>query len=170
MNQSIAEQFMFRPIEPQEGEIVAAIEQICFPPNEACSRERMLQRAERMPEMFLVAEDRKTGEIVGFLNGLPTNETVFRDEFFTDISLYDPSSTQVMILGVDVLPPYRRRGLARAMVAEYCRRQKAAGRKRMLLTCLDFRVPMYEQFGFTDLGISGSVWGGEEWHDMEKFL
>lgn len=39
-------------------------------------------RVEKVPEMFLVAVDKATGKIAGFINGLSTNETVLRDEFF----------------------------------------------------------------------------------------
>ena len=28
------------------------------------------------------------------------------------------------------------------------------------------KVKMYEKMGFLDRGISGSSWGGEEWHEM----
>ena len=36
----------------------------------------------------------------------------------------------------------------------------------LILTCLDGKVKMYEKMGFLDRGISGSSWGGEEWHEM----
>ena len=39
------------------------IEQICFPPNEACSAKMMRERIETAPELFLVAVDRSTGNI-----------------------------------------------------------------------------------------------------------
>ena len=71
-----------------------------------------------------------------------------------------------MLLGVDVLPEYRRQGLAQAMMEEYAGRERAKGRKKLLLTCLDSKVGMYEKFGFTDIGIANSTWGGEEWHEM----
>ena len=34
-------------------------------------------------ETFLVAEDKETGKLAAFLNGVPTDEEAFRDEFFT---------------------------------------------------------------------------------------
>ena len=107
------EKFEFRTIHIEETEQAVQIEQICFPPNEACSREYMEERIKAAPELFLVAVDRETGKIAGFLNGLSTMETKFRDEFFTDVMLYDPKGTTVMLLGLDVLPKYRRQGLAR---------------------------------------------------------
>jgi hypothetical protein len=73
-----------------EADEAAEIEQICFPPHEACSKENMKERVKTAPELFLVAIDRSTGKMAGFLNGLATDETIFRDEFFTDASLYNP--------------------------------------------------------------------------------
>ena len=67
---NLAERFEFRAVRPEEAEWAAEIEQICFPPNEACSRERMMERVVKAPELFFVAVDKKTGKIAGFLNGL----------------------------------------------------------------------------------------------------
>ncbi len=71
-----------------------------------------------------------------------------------------------MLLGLDVLPKYRKQGLARELVSQYLRREQERGRKTALLTCLQEKVKMYEKMGFTDCGIAASAWGGEEWHEM----
>ena len=65
----LQERFALREIRQDEAEQAAEIERICFPPNEACSREMMFQRVKMAPELFLVAEDRNTGRLAGFLNG-----------------------------------------------------------------------------------------------------
>lgn len=166
----IYERFEFRQILPEEAETASEIEQICFPPNEACSREHMLARIAAAPETFLVAVERGTGRMAGFLNGIATNEHTFRDAFFTDASLHAPNGSDVMILGLDVLPEYRMQGLGRTLVAEYARRERARGRARLVLTCLEDKVRMYEKMGFCDLGLSQSVWGGEAWHEMDLSL
>ncbi len=158
--------FEFREIRQNEAEQTARIEEICFPPHEACSEEHMKQRVECAAELFLVAIDDQTGKIAGFLNGLATDECVFRDDFFTDVSLYQPEGENVMLLGLDVLPEYRGKGLARELVARYVKREQEKGRKKLLLTCLQEKVHMYEKFGFVDLGIANSTWGGEAWHEM----
>jgi len=159
--------YEFRSIKAEEADEAAEVERICFPPNEACSREDMIERANVAPDFFLLAIDRATGKMAGFLNGLATNEEKFRDEFFTDVTLHDPEGESVMLLGLDVLPEHRMQGLARELVREYCRREKARGRKRLVLTCLDNKVDMYIKFGFEDLGMAASSWGGEEWHEMD---
>lgn len=160
------ERFEYRNIRKNEADQAAEIEQICFPPNEACSREHMVDRVLHAPELFLVAVDNETGKIAGFLNGLATRETVFRDAFFTDGSLHDPAGEYVMLLGLDVLPEYRRQGLARELVSKYAVREHKNGRKQLILTCLKEKLGMYRKFGFQDRGISNSTWGGEVWYEM----
>ncbi len=166
----LQERFEFRNVKAEEADQTIAIENICFPPNEACTPKSMVERATKAQETFLVAVDKETGKIAGFLNGIATDEEVFRDEFFTDITLHHAAGKNIMLLGLDVLPEYRGQGLAREIMERYLEREQARGRKRVVLTCLDEKVKMYEKMGYKYLGISGSVWGGEEWHDMEYVL
>lgn len=165
-DKDILERYEFRNIRQEEAEQAVAIEQICFPPNEACSERHMKERIAKAPELFLVAVDKKTGKLAGFLNGLSTDEYSFRDEFFTDANLYNPDGKNIMLLGLDVLPEYRKQGLGRELVFQYLRREQENGRRMMLLTCLESKVKMYEKMGFTDNGIADSTWGGEQWHEM----
>ena len=58
---NLYERFEFRQIRQEEAEEAARIENVCFPPHEACSREHMLERIKAAPELFLVAADRKVG-------------------------------------------------------------------------------------------------------------
>lgn len=165
-NKDLTERFEFRSIHTDEIEQAIAIEQICFPPHEACSAKAMKERIEKAPELFLVAVDKETGKIAGFLNGLSTNENSFRDAFFTDANLYDPDGKKVMLLGLDVLPEYRMQGLAREIVRQYVIREQKNNREMLILTCLQSKVEMYKRMGFQDRGIANSSWGGEEWHEM----
>lgn len=157
---------MIRQIRREEADEAAEIERICFPPNEACTYKQMQERVRRAPELFLVAEERETGKIAGFLNGLSTDEERFRDEFFENAALYNPDGANVMLLGLDVLPEYRRQGLATYLMKTYLKTESKKGRKKVLLTCLDSKVAMYEKMGYQDLGAANSTWGGEQWHEM----
>lgn len=170
MNSEIDGRFAFRDIRPEEADEAVEIEQICFPPNEACSEQHMKERIRKVPELFLVAEDKETGRIAGYLNGIATNERVFRDEFFTDVSLHEKEGASVMLVGLDVRPEYRGRGLAREIVARYAEREREKGRRRLVLTCHEEKVGMYEKMGFADQGISASAWGGVQWHEMALLL
>ena len=164
------EKYIFRNIRQEEIAQAAEIEKICFPPNEACSYAHMEKRVEKAPELFLVAEDRATGRIAGFLNGLATDREHLTDDFFTDAEMHDPKGKNIMLLGLDVLPEYQHQGLARELVRCSKKREKANGREKLILTCLPDKVEMYQKFGFKDHGIGGSVWGGEAWHEMSVEL
>lgn len=165
-DKAILEKFEFRNIKQDETNQAVVIEQVCFPPNEACSEKNMKDRIATAPELFLVAIDKKTGKLAGFLNGIATDECAFRDEFFTNAGLHNPQGKNIMLLGLDVLPEYRRQGLGRELVYQYLRREREKGREEVFLTCLQSKVKMYQKFGFMDRGIADSTWGGEEWHEM----
>ncbi len=165
---SLYERFDFRTIRQEEAEEAAMIEQICFPPNEACTPKCMIERVEVASDIFLVAVDReKDGKIAGFINGIATDEYTFRDEFFIDAGLHKDDGQNIMILGLDVLPEYRNQGLGRELVYNYCRNEQSRGRKRLVLTCHSNKVQMYSKFGFIDRGEANSAWGGEKWHEMD---
>lgn len=169
-DKTLNERFEFRDILPEEADQAAAIEKICFPPNEACSEASMKERAVMVSELFLAAVDKETGMIAGFLNGISTNEHSFRDAFFTNVKLHDPAGRNVMVLGLDVLPEYRGQGLAREIMFQYLRREWERDRKMVVLTCLESKVKMYEKMGFHNNGISESSWGGEQWYEMSYVL
>ena len=95
--ETILQKYEFRMIRLEETEQAAEIEQICFPPNEACSEKDMKERILQIPDLFLVAVDKKTKEVAGFLNGLATDEDTFRDEFFTDSTLNDPEGKNIYL-------------------------------------------------------------------------
>lgn len=166
----ILERFEFRNIEESEAEQAVAIEHTCFPPNEACPAQSMIRQIALAREWFLVAVDKETGRIAGFLNGIATDEERFRDEFFTDSGLHKKNGKNIMLLGLDVLPEYRMQGLGRELVHRYMKRERESGRKRIFLTCLQEKVEMYRKWGFIDHGMSDSTWGGEEWHEMSCIL
>lgn len=169
-SQKLSEKYKFRNIQIKETKQTAEIESICFPPNEACSYEHMEERIKKAPELFLVVQDRETGKLAGFLNGLATNREHLTDDFFTDADVHEPNGRNIMLLGLDVLPEYQHQGLARELVRQYLEREKLKGRKKVVLTCLPDKVRMYEKFGFQDHGIGESVWGGEAWHEMSIVL
>ena len=95
--------------------------------------------------VILVAIDKESGKIAGFIDGIATDECTLRDEFFTDINFHKPNGSNVMILGLDVLPEYRGQGLARELVFQYLQREKNNNRKKIILTCLESKVSMYKK-------------------------
>lgn len=169
-DKDLNERFEFRTLLSEEADQAVAIEQICFPPNEACSEQMMKDRIAVAADLFLVAVDKESGKIAGSLNGLSTDEPSFRDEFFTNAKLHNPAGRNVMILGLSVLPEYRKQGLAREIMFEYLRRENDRHRRTIVLTCLNSKIKMYEKMGFRNNGIAESSWGAEQWYEMSYVL
>lgn len=168
--EDFTDRFLFRDIRADEADQAAEMEQICFPPHEACKPEIMRQRVAKAPDMFLVAEDVSTGRLAGLINGLPTSAPAFSDDAFTGFAMYDPDGERMFLAGVEVLPAYRHSGLAHAMMKELAEREKRKGRKEILLTCLPEKLTFYEEMGYENRGISASAWGGEVWYEMTMDL
>jgi ribosomal protein S18 acetylase RimI-like enzyme len=143
---------------------ITEIEAICFPEAEAASRESLEKRLEVYRDSFLIAE--LEGEMVGFINGSVISEKVISDEFYSDVSSHDPNGDYQSIFGVDVLPEYRRNGIAEALINELAGTAKKAGRKGMTLCSKQEKVHYYEKFGFANIGKSESEHGNAVWYDM----
>ena len=75
-----------------------------------------------------------------------------------------------MLLGLDVLPKYRGQGLARELMERYIVSERERGRKRLVLTCLEGKIGMYERMGFAYRKISASVLGNVTWHEMDYLM
>ena len=166
----LRDRFLLRNINFGEIDQAVDIETICFPPNEACSPENMKDRITAAPEYFLVAVDKETGKIAGFLNGICSDEEKFKDEFFTNAGEHNSAGKNVMLTGLDVLPEYRNKGLASYIMSSYVKNQTANGKEALYLTCLEEKVPMYEKMGFTSNGLADSTWGNESWYEMRRKL
>ena len=169
-NFDLYERFDFRMINDDEADEAAAVEAECFPPKEACTLEHMRDRVKAAGEIFLVAVDKETGRMAGFVNGIATNGDDFTDDYFTNASLHDKDGKKIMICGICVRPEYQKQGLARELVYNYCRREWERGRRSLILTCKEQKVKMYKKFGFTDRGEANSSWGGQKWHKMDILL
>ncbi len=104
--------------------------------------------------------------MIGFVNGMVTDEPDLRDEMYEDASLHNENGAWQMIFGVDTIPEYRCRGCAAALLNHVIFEAKAQGRKGLVLTCKDKLVHYYAKFGFVSEGISGSTHGNVVWHQM----
>lgn len=143
---------------------VAAVEAACFPPAEAASKEEFEKRLSVYPDHFWVLEE--DGKIIGFINGMVTDEKTIRDEMFENASLHNENGAWQAIFGVNTLPEYRCRGYAAKIMERVIADAKARGRRGCILTCKDKLLHYYEKFGYQSMGISESVHGGAVWYDM----
>ena len=72
-DEALLKRYRFRQILPEEGAQAGEMDRICFPPEEAKPMEIMCRFVEKIPEQFLVAVDRGTGKVAGFLCGISSD-------------------------------------------------------------------------------------------------
>ncbi|MFC0777133.1 GNAT family N-acetyltransferase [Flavobacterium sp. HJSW_4] len=154
----------FRNATLNDLEAITVVENVCFPPNEAATAESFTKRLQVYPEHFWLLES--DGELVGFVNGMVTNQETISDELFGDAHLHDKNGKWQSIFGIAVSPQYRNQGYAAQLMNHLIAQSKKENRNGIILTCKSHLIPYYERFGFVDKGVSASVHGGEVWHDM----
>jgi len=157
-----------RRVQLNDIERVAEIEAVCFPETEAATRKSFEDRITAFPEYFLVAE--VEGLVIGFINGCVTNSSVIYDELFYSTEYHIPDGKNVAIFGLDVIPEYRKQGIAARLMNQFIQLAKDTDRTRAILTCKGQLVHYYKSFGYVNNGVSKSTHGGAEWFDMTLVL
>lgn len=165
------ERYEFRNIHMEEISQAAEIEKICFPPNEACTYKHMEERIKKAKELFLVAVDRDTGKIVGFLNGLATNREHLTDDFFEDADVHEADGRNIMLLGLDVLPEYRCQGLARELMRQYLEREKQKRtQKSCSLPVFRIRLGCMRSLDLKIMVLENLYGAAKPWYEMSIIL
>ncbi|ABS35546.1 GNAT family N-acetyltransferase [Clostridium botulinum] len=148
----------------EDLEAITAVEAICFPPEEAASESDFKKRLSMYPNHFWLLED--DGKLVGFVNGMVTNESKLSDEMFEDANLHNENGQWQMIFGVNTIPEYRGQGCAEKIINKVIADARAQWRTGLVLTCKEKLLHYYAKFGFKNEGISESTHGGAVWYDM----
>jgi ribosomal protein S18 acetylase RimI-like enzyme len=70
------------------------------------------------------------------------------------------------VFGLNVLPEYRRQGIAEKLVEAFLSMAQTRGKTAVILTCKEHMIHYYERRGFAKYGVSDSTHGGATWYDM----
>ena len=160
---SFAMMYKLRNVTCYDLEQVTALEQVCFPPAEAASKDAFRYRIESFPERFFVAE--RDGEIVGIINGCASSQMTITDDLFEPQG-HEPEGKNQMIFGLAVHPDHQRQGIGAALMEHMIAFCKETAMERVVLTCKEAKLRYYAKFGFVNCGISASTHGGAVWYDM----
>lgn len=155
---------VIRRVRPDDLNQVVAVEAACFPLAEAATREALAERIAAFPDSFLVAE--LDGALVGMVNGCCTDSPVIVDAMFHGTGLHKPDGANQTVFGLDVLPAFRKQGIAAELLRALISASRDAGRQAVILTCKESLIRYYESFGFVNDGLSQSTHGEARWFDM----
>ena len=156
---------LIRNAKKEEAALLAQIEAECFPAAEAAGKQDIDARMDVFEDCFFVAET--NGKIVGFINGAVAKEASLPDQMYHDASLHDPNGAYQTVFGLDVLPAYRRNGIAGRLLERMIHHARECQRKGVVLTCKDHLVHYYAGFGFKHCGVADSTHGGAKWNEMK---
>ena len=156
---------LIRNAKKEEAALLAQIEAECFPAAEAAGKQDIEARMDVFEDCFFVAET--NGKIVGFINGAVAKEASLPDQIYHDASLHDPNGAYQTVFGLDVLPAYRRNGIAGRLLERMIHHARECQRKGVVLTCKDHLVHYYAGFGFKHCGVADSTHGGAKWNEMK---
>lgn len=153
---------------PADLQGIVNIEAECFPAAEAATEASLSGRLAFYPNHFWVQLD--GDRMIGFVNGMVTDEPDLRDEMYEDASLHNENGAWQMIFGVNTIPECRKKGYAGQLIRCAIEQAKKEGRKGLVLTCKDKLIHYYEDFGFVNEGVSKSVHGNVVWYQMRLTL
>lgn len=145
-------------------EAITNVEAECFPKAEAATMQDFRERLEVYAKHFWILEEKEI--LVGFVNGMVTNEANLCDEMYKNASMHDENGKWQMIFGVNTIPSYRRQGCAKLLLNRVIQDSKNQGREGIVLTCKEQLIHYYEKFGFVNGGVSKSVHGNTVWYQM----
>lgn len=153
-----------RHARPTDLDALDALEQQCFPPEEAATRAAFAQRLAAFPEHFWLAEE--DGQILACVNGCVSDSPLLQDEMFDNAGLHNEQGAWQMLFGVETHPAAQGKGYASALMRRMIADAKAQGRQGVVLTCKQELLDFYRRFGFENEGVSASQHGGAVWYDM----
>ena len=116
---------LIRQVQPDDLENLIKVEELCFPPEEAATREAFEYRIAAFPESFFVAVE--NDEIIGIVNGCVTDSLVISDDLFEPDGGHNPNGKNQAIFGLLVDPEYQKQGVAAALMNCFMDAARTAG-------------------------------------------
>lgn len=152
-----------RNVTPMDLNAVLELENACFSPETAATRDAFIYRIAAFPERFFVAE--QDGQILGLINGCASTQPRITDELFEPQG-HEPTGKNQMIFGLAVHPDHRNQGIGTALMQTMIDFARQTNMEQLILTCRAEKVSYYQRFGYVNHGVSQSVHGGVIWYDM----
>lgn len=167
----ILDSITYRPVAPDDIPECYKMEAASYPEDEAASLDGLKYRQQFAGDYFWLAKT-EGDIIVGYICATRCNE--FTEE---SMSTHDPTGSILAIHSVVVDAPYRRQGIASAMMQNYLTQMlphsnlvantEKNGFRRILLLAKSNLLSFYVDTGFMVLRPSPIVHGKETWYELE---
>lgn len=155
---------IIRQVKINDLESCRFLEESCFDPNEAASKENIENRIMTYQEGFFVAQ--LGGQILGMINsGAIDSDDITNEEFKKLIGHVD-SGKNIVIFSLVVHPDYQKIGIAKKLMLHFIDKAKEMGKEKVMLICKKNLIDYYKRYGFVYIGKLKSTHGGFEWHEM----
>ena len=159
---------IIRTARASDLEEIYSVETACFQKQFQISYDYYKLALSTCPERFyLLFVDHV---LAGFINAMPTNKKDLKDSMLKGISDYDKNGSNLMVIGLMILPEYQHHGYATRLMKRFIRVSREEGKKRIVLTCRKELIDFYKKFGYIYQGISDSVLGYEVWYQLKLDL
>lgn len=152
----------------EEADRVYAIEELCYPPEAAATREAFHRRYKQFGDFFYVAEE--GAKLAGVANGIRMAHDRIEDEGLKQLEGSDPNGHYFCLLTVAVAPGFRRKGIGHSLVGAIVQQAREQRLAAVLLMSEAHLLPFYERLGFRYVKPSASPHGGIAWHEMRLEL
>ena len=156
--------YFIRQVMPSDLDAVTAVENACFPPEEAATRDAFQTRIATFPTSFFVAQEDK--QIIGLINGCCTTAPYLIDALYEPFCPHRDDHPWQTVFGLAVLPQFQHQGIASSLMQHLITLSRQRGKEGIILTCKQAKIGFYESFGFRCRGLSESAHGGAKWYDM----
>jgi ribosomal protein S18 acetylase RimI-like enzyme len=175
-SENIVDNLSYRPVSIEDISRCYEIESSSYPSDEAASLEKLKYRQQYAGEYFMCAtkshSETNAEHIIGYICSTRCNE--FTEE---SMSVHDASGSILAIHSVVVDAPYRRQGVASAMMDEYLKQMLPFsnlvaetginGFSRILLLAKSNLLSFYVDNGFMVLRPSPIDHGQDIWYELE---
>lgn len=157
-----------RRVEHADLDACCHLENICFDEMEIAPRDFLEKRIELYPDGFYVAE--LDGMVVGMVNSGATHRDDITDEGLKYLAGHVRNGRNAVIFSLAVHPEFRKRGVGRALVERMITVAAEKEKQRILLLCQEELIPLYTSFGFIQVGLATTNFGGRLLHQLEYLL
>ncbi|MCG7339500.1 GNAT family N-acetyltransferase [Staphylococcus sp. ACRSN] len=162
--------YKFRNVKNSDLNDLLIIENNGFTPDEAATKNALIDRINTINDTFIVAEAENNGEIAGYINGPVINQMYITDDLFENIDKNRTEGGYIAVLGLVVSESHRNQGLAGKLLNQLDLIAKKNKRLGVTLTCKATLIAFYEKYGYINHGLSESTHGGQEWFNLVKIL